>query len=42
MRDRIAHGYFEIDTDIVFDVLKNNMPPLLVAIKQIKNDLKTK
>ena len=39
MRDRIAHGYFEIDIDIVFDVLKNDIPPLLNVIKQMKNDL---
>jgi uncharacterized protein with HEPN domain len=39
MRDRIAHGYFEIDIDIVFDTLKNDIPPLLDVLKQIKNDL---
>ena len=39
MRDRIAHGYFEIDADVVFDTLKNNMPPLLTVIKQMKKDL---
>jgi uncharacterized protein with HEPN domain len=39
MRNRIAHGYFEIDLDIVFDVLKNDIPPLLGVIKQMKNDL---
>ena len=39
MRNRIAHGYFEIDIDIIFDVLKNDIPPLLKVIKQIKNDL---
>jgi uncharacterized protein with HEPN domain len=39
MRDRIAHGYFEIDTDVVFDTLKNDIPPLLETIKQMKNDL---
>jgi len=41
MRDRIAHGYFEIDIDVVFDTLKNDIPPLLEVIKQMKNDLKT-
>jgi uncharacterized protein with HEPN domain len=39
MRDRIAHGYFEIDIDVVFDAVKNDIPPLLNVIKQIKNDL---
>ena len=36
MRDRIAHGYFEIDIDIVFDAVKNDIPPLLEVIKQIR------
>ena len=39
MRDRIAHGYFEIDIDVIFDALKNDIPPLLEVIKQMKNDL---
>ena len=39
MRNRIAHGYFEIDIDVVFDVLKNDIPPLLEVIRQMKNDL---
>ncbi len=39
MRDRIVHGYFEIDADVVFDTLKNDIPPLLVIIKQIKKDI---
>jgi len=38
MRDRITHGYFEIDIDIIFDTLKNDVLPLLDVIKQIKND----
>ena len=39
MRDRIAHGYFEIDIDVVFDTLKNDIPPLLAVIKQMKKDI---
>jgi uncharacterized protein with HEPN domain len=39
MRNRIAHAYFEIDIDVVFDALKNDIPPLLGVIKQMKNDL---
>lgn len=26
MRDIIAHHYFDIDADVVFDVMKNNLP----------------
>jgi len=39
MRDRIAHGYFEIDIDVVFDALKNDIPPLLEVIREMKIDL---
>jgi len=39
MRDRMTHGYFQIDIDVVFDALKNDIPPLLEVIKQMKNDL---
>ncbi|WP_352423469.1 HepT-like ribonuclease domain-containing protein [Proteiniphilum sp.] len=33
MRDRLAHGYFEIDTDVIFDTLRNDTSPLLSVIK---------
>ena len=39
MRDRMVHGYFQIDIDIIFEALKNEIPPLLEVIKQMKNDL---
>lgn len=32
MRNRIAHGYFELDADIVLDAVKNGIPPLLDAV----------
>lgn len=33
IRNHIAHGYFDIDGDIVFDVVKNNLTELLAAIE---------
>lgn len=33
MRNHIAHGYFDIDGDIVFDVVKNNLDDLQDAIQ---------
>lgn len=33
IRNHIAHGYFDIDGDIVFDVVKNNLDQLQDAIK---------
>ena len=32
IRNHIAHGYFDIDGDIVLDVIKNNLGELLAAI----------
>lgn len=32
MRDRIAHGYFEIDIDYVDDIICNDLDPLLEAV----------
>ncbi len=31
MRNHIAHGYFDINTDLVFDVIQNDLSPLLSA-----------
>ena len=32
MRNHIAHGYFELDADLVFEAVKNDIPPLLHTI----------
>lgn len=32
IRNHIAHGHFDIDGDIVLDVIKNNLDELLAAI----------
>ena len=31
MRNHIAHGYFDINADLVWDVIKNDLSPLLEA-----------
>lgn len=33
IRNHIAHGYFDIDGDVVFDVVKNNLDSLQEAIE---------
>ena len=33
MRNHIAHGYFDIDADIIFDVVKNHLSSLEKAIQ---------
>ena len=39
MRDHIAHGYFDINTDFVWDVIKNDLPELRVAIEYFTDHL---
>lgn len=39
MRDHIAHGYFDINTDFVWDVIKNDLPALKDAIDYLKEHL---
>ncbi|MBP5340602.1 MAG: DUF86 domain-containing protein [Prevotella sp.] len=31
MRNRIAHGYFDIDVDIISEVINDDLQPLLNA-----------
>ena len=31
-RDRLAHGYFDIDLDRVWEIITNDLPPLTQAI----------
>lgn len=42
MRDRLIHGYFGIDYDIVWDVIKNHIPFLAKAIDDmlLRDDIK--
>lgn len=35
MRNRLAHGYDEIDLDIVWQVLTNELPPLIRQLEAI-------
>lgn len=39
MRDHIAHGYFDIDAEIVCDVIKNDLAELREAIVFLRNTL---
>jgi uncharacterized protein with HEPN domain len=36
MRNRIAHGYFEIDHQVVWTTIVKWLPDLLVQLKRIK------
>ena len=33
MRDRISHGYFELDTGYIDDIIKHDLAPLLEAVE---------
>jgi uncharacterized protein with HEPN domain len=35
MRNRLVHGYYEIDLDLVWDTISHNLGPLLIALEQI-------
>ena len=39
VRDVIAHHYFEVDPDAVFDIIKNDLEPLKKAIQLFKDQL---
>lgn len=39
MRDKIAHHYFEMDADIVFNTVKKDIPPMIPIIQKIIHDL---
>ena len=35
MRNHIAHGYFDINEEYVFSVIKNDLAPLLEAVEYL-------
>lgn len=39
MRDKIAHHYFEMDAEVVFKTLKEDIPMILPVIYRIKKDI---
>ena len=40
IRDKIIHGYFAIDYEIVWDVIQNKLPELEPDIRAIRDELK--
>jgi len=39
MRDKIAHHYFEIDTDVVFRTITEEVPQLVDVVKKMIRDI---
>lgn len=40
MRDKISHHYFEIDTDIVFRTIEEDIPQMIPIVEKMISDLK--
>ena len=39
MRDHIAHGYFDINSDLVWDTIQNDLTPLQKAVEYFLKNL---
>ena len=39
VRDIIVHHYFEVDADVIFNTVKENIPVLLEILKQIRKEI---
>ena len=39
MRNRIAHGYFDINLDIVWETVRTALPPLVERLAAIRDEL---
>ncbi len=39
MRNHIAHGYFEIDADFVFSVIREDLAPLKLAVTELQTKI---
>ena len=39
MRDHIAHGYFDINSDLVWDTIQNDLSPLQAAVEYFLKNL---
>ena len=40
MRDKIIHDYFEIELELVWEVVQRDLPPLKVAVQKILQESK--
>jgi len=38
-RNRLAHGYLDVDLDIIWNVIKNYLPPLKTAVQAMLQSL---
>ena len=40
LRDVIAHNYFDLDAEVIFEVVKNELPPMLSTLQKMKSDIR--
>lgn len=40
-RDRLIHGYFDVDYELIFDVVKNKIPDLRFNVASIIHDIES-
>ena len=38
MRDRLVHGYFDINHDVVWETITHDLPPLVVELERLVSD----
>lgn len=36
-RDRLTHAYFEVNLDIIWDIVNNDLPPLVGKLEELLN-----
>jgi uncharacterized protein with HEPN domain len=39
MRDRLVHGYFSADIDVIWDTVTTDLPTLIPAIRRLRDEL---
>jgi uncharacterized protein with HEPN domain len=39
LRNRLIHGYDEVDLDILWDIVRLDLPPLIAALEEIVAEL---
>ena len=37
-RDRLIHGYFDVDFDVVWAIISSDLPPLIAALEKLIRD----
>ncbi|MFC1737175.1 DUF86 domain-containing protein [Candidatus Hydrogenedentota bacterium] len=39
LRNRLVHGYYTVDLDILWDIVEFDMPPLIEALNEILENI---